>query len=144
MKFLSFSQPWLWSILYAGKRIENRSWKPPIADIGTRFALHAAQSWDDDAIPFFERFGLTYPPRFDQYPRGMIVGTAVIDRVVTDTKWLENNAPDQIRWFFGPCGWVLSDVRVILDPVPMKGARGLRRLEDDIASQLVERNPGVA
>lgn len=63
MKFLSLSQPWLWSITdleqaeidarkldLEPKRIENRSWPPPAADVGTRIALHAAKSWDDDAI----------------------------------------------------------------------------------------------
>jgi len=127
MRFLSFSQPWLWAILdpLACKRIENRTWMPPVEMIGQRFALHAAKSWDDDAAGFFLRLGLPhFPARRASYPTSCIVGVATIDRIVTDARSLP---PDQARWFFGPCGWVLTDV-IAFDPIPMKGAQGLRSL----------------
>jgi len=41
MKVLTIWPEWVWSILYLGKMVENRSWKPPESLIGGRIALHA-------------------------------------------------------------------------------------------------------
>lgn len=129
MLVLSFSQPWLWSITDlaepAAKRIENRTWQPPIHTIGTRIALHAAKSWDDDAIPMFIRYGIDHPGRRDLYAASSIVAVATIDRIVTEDRTLD---PEQRRWFFGPFGWVLVDVRRLATAIPWRGAQGLRHL----------------
>ncbi len=129
MKFLSFSQPWLWTILSpmiaSPKRIENRSWQPPISMIGQRFALHAAKSFDDDAIGFLLKLGIdNFPARRESFGSSAILGVATIDRIVSEPRTLG----DQTRWFFGPFGWVLADVVAFRDPIPMKGAQGLRSL----------------
>lgn len=139
MRFLSFSQPWLWAILdpIARKHVENRSWAPPIAMIDQRIALHAAKSWDADAIGFFLKLGIDhFPARRDLYPAGAIIGVATIDRVVTEARTL---APDQARWFFGEFGWILTDVRPLSAPIPMKGAQGLRHLAADVEALVVAR-----
>lgn len=159
MRFLSFSQPWLWSItdltqeqldehslgacdpagakLLEPKRIENRSWQPPIAMIDQRIALHAAKSWDDAAIPFFMRLGIDwFPARRDRYAVSSIVAVATIDRIVTDKKRIR---PGQQPWFFGEFGWVLTNVIRLREPVPMKGAQGLRELAPDINATVIER-----
>lgn len=146
MRFLSFSQPWLWAVLdeVADKGIENRSWQPPISMIGQRIALHAAKSWDDAAIPFFIKLGIEHPARRELYPTGAIVGVATIDRIVTTPKML---AADQARWFFGEFGWVLTERITLLEPIPMKGAQGLRHLppevEGPLQAQLAELGPNV-
>jgi len=44
-------------------------------------------------------------------------------------------APDQVRWFFGPFGWVLSDVRPC-EQWPCRGARGLWQLPADCPLQI--------
>jgi ASCH domain len=129
MRALSFSQPWLWSILHAGKRVENRSWPPPVAQIGQRFALHAAKSWDDDAVGFMLKLGVDHAPaRRDLYPAGAIVGVATIDRVVTVDRTL---ADDQKRWFFGEYGWILTDVVAFRDHLSATGKQGLWTLTED-------------
>lgn len=147
MKYLSFSQPWLWAILNAGKAVENRSWPPPIAAIGQRIALHAAQSWNAAGISTFIRFGIEHPQRRALYPSGAIVGVATIDRVVTISKTLE---PDQARWFFESradekqnYGWILSDVIALPEAIPMKGGQGLRYLAPAIVVAIEEQLPGV-
>lgn len=146
MRFLSFSQPWLWAVLdeVAAKGIENRSWQPPISMIGQRIALHAAKSWDDAAIPFFIKLGIEHPSRRELYPTSAIVGVATIDRIVTTPKTLP---PDQARWFFGEFGWVLTERITLLRPIPMKGAQGLRNLppeiDADIEAQLAELGPNT-
>ncbi len=136
MRFLSFSQPWLWSITELpepiAKRIENRTWMPPISMIGQRFALHAAKSFDDDAISMFIRYGIDHPGRRELYTAGAVVGVATIDRIVTEPRTLG----DQARWFFGPFGWVLVDVRRLAIPIPLKGAQGLRELPADVTAAI--------
>jgi hypothetical protein len=133
MKMLSLSRPWGWAIfdLKDGpKTVENRVWAPPIEMIGKRIALQAAKSWDDDALRFFLRLGLDgFPNRKENYPSGVILGVATIDRVVTTERTL---TPVQARFFFGPYGWVLSDVLKLDTPIPSKGAQGLRELPSDV------------
>lgn len=129
MKALSFSQPWLWSILYRGKRIENRSWAPPIDMIGQRIVLHAAKSWDKDAVGFMIGLGIPGPiPARQDITKSALVGIATIDRVVTSPKTL---ADDQKRWFFGEFGWVLTEVQLFQCAMPATGKLGLWTLSDD-------------
>ncbi len=133
MRFLSLSQPWLWAITDGPKRVENRTWAPPIDQIGRRFALHAAKSWDDAGISMFVKLGIEHPMRRELYDASAIVGVATIDRVVTEARTLQ---PRQVPWFFGPFGWILTDVVKLESPIPMKGAQGLRSLPDDVAAMI--------
>jgi hypothetical protein len=45
---------------------------------------------------------------------------------------------DQRRWFFGPFGYVLRDVRALATPVPCRGWQGFWTLPDDIESAVNE------
>ena len=141
---MSFSQPWLWSIDTLAepdaKRIENRGWAPPYSAIGERFAMHAAKSWDDAAISFFIRLGIEHPMRRELYPAGVITSVATIDRVVTSSKTLPL---EQKRWFFESradqkqnYGWVLYNVQRLHEPIPFKGAQGLRELPPDVTAAI--------
>lgn len=132
MRGLSLSRPWPWAIFDAppdvAKSIENRSWPPPIWMIGETIALHAAKSWDDSAISFLLRLGLDPPGRYDLHIHSAIVGVATIDRVVTTSKTLG----DQARWFLEErpdgkdnFGWVLTNKRKLRLPVECKGRQGL-------------------
>lgn len=143
MRVLSLSQPWLWAILHTDpaiqKLVENRSWQPPIDEIGNRFALHAAKSMDKDAFTYFAKLGLTgYPQRYDLYPSSCIVGVATIDRVRSGSPedLPRDLAPEQRKWFFGPFGWILRDVRALAVPIPWKGAQGFRHLPAEVALQI--------
>jgi hypothetical protein len=134
MKALSIRQPWVWAILHAGKRIENRCWytryRGPIL-------LHAAQGmtrsdyfdfvdtyrsiemghrdFADPSHPRFRKETHVDVPSFDELQRGGIVGKARIVDCVT-----EHASP----WFFGPNGFVLEDVEP-LPFRPLKGSLGL-------------------
>lgn len=136
MKALSFSQPWLWSILHGGKRVENRSWAPPIAFIDQVFCLHAAKSWDDAGTPFLFKMGLgdRMPGRKDMYPKAAIVGTARVDRVVTEARSIKDES--QRGWFFGEFGWLLCDVVAFATPIPCNGKLGLWTVPDDILASV--------
>lgn len=142
MRFLSLSQPWLWSIdTYApppgsdveAKRVENRSWPCPSPVTGERIALHAAKSWDGDAISMFLDYGMTYPASRTMYRAGVISSVAT---VLYCSQQRERFAIGQRRWFFGPWGWALTDVRRLADPIPWKGAQGLRHLPAEITAEI--------
>lgn len=134
MKALSIRQPWAWLILHAGKDIENRDWSSRyptylkaccMARDGERILIHAAKGmtraeyeyaldathWVSQITPL--PAGLVMP-LFGDLPRGGIVGSARIARVVN-----RHESP----WFFGPIGLVLTDVRS--EPFrPCQGALG--------------------
>lgn len=157
MKAISLSQPWCWAVAHpeVRKHIENRTWAPPISMIGQTIAIHAAKSWDDrkqyrfiapdrsysaihTPIGYLLGHGFQPPARRELYPSSCIVAVATIDRVVTKADTL---AEDQQKWFFGPFGWVLTDVRRLEEPVPAGGKQGLwtvpAELEAGINAQLL-------
>lgn len=160
MRALSLSQPWCWAVAHpeVRKHVENRTWAPPIAMIGQTIAIHAAKSWDGakryrarwdsdgieramswdfTPIGYLLHYGFEPPARKDLYVTSAIVAVATIDRVVTRPDTL---APDQKRWYFGPFGWLLTNVRRLEEPVPARGKQGLwtvpAELEPGIEAQL--------
>jgi hypothetical protein len=152
VRVLSLSQPWLWSIdTYVSppggvepKRIENRSWPCPAAVIGERIALHAARSWDDDAISFFVKLGIEHPARRELYDKGKITSVATVTDVIDCTETGHRSPPPgQEYWLFGPFGWVLVDVRRLPAPIPWRGAQGLRHLPSETVLE-IERQIGRA
>lgn len=168
MRVLSFSNPWLWAILHKDpaiqKLVENRSWAPPIALIGQRIALHAAKSWDEDAMRYWLEIGINdFPMRKDLYPAGKVVGVATIERVRTFVDCGERDAADptgrrylrppvypvdlpesQRKWFFGFYGWILTDVIALPEHIPMKGGQGLRNLPPDVDANVARQLSALA
>lgn len=146
MKALSIRQPWAWAILYAGKDVENRSWRPRNPGLRFRgpFLIHAAggmtrAEYEDclatcHAISRVKPFpsGLTLPA-FDELPRGGIVGRGEIVDVVR-----AHASP----WFSGPVGLVIANVA----PLPftaLKGALGFFEA-DDPACEVLWINPAAS
>lgn len=156
MRVLSLSRPWPWTIfdlLVDPKTIENRCWMPPVEVVGERIAFHAAKSWDDSAISFLLDLGIVdCPARFDMHPHGVIIGVVTLDRIVTTSRTLK---PKDARWFFEKradgkqnYGWVLTDRVKLAEPIPLRGAQGLRHLPKDVEAlvlaQLSGEIPAVA
>lgn len=112
-------RPWPDAILVGGKRIENRSKKPPMAFLGGVIALHAGKKYDKDGAEWMKERGLYQPRPAMECPLG-IVGTAVVTGYIT-----KSTDP----WFMGPFGWVLEDVLEFEEYVPATGAMGLWRLD---------------
>lgn len=130
VKALSIRQPWVWAILNAGKRIENRPrrfhHRGPICLHASRHRPHiddlCALHSTFDLIDPIEQIG---PYRFSttqhtvDWARGLqsggIVGTAEIVDCVE-----QSDSP----WFFGPYGLVLENVQPV-EFIPVKGALGL-------------------
>jgi hypothetical protein len=56
-----------------------------------------------------------------------VIGIATIEAMVTSAGYaeeIERELGEQYRWFFGPIGYVLRDVRALATPVPCSGGRG--------------------
>ena len=41
------------------------------------------------------------------------------------------------RWFVGPFGWLLADVRALAAPVPCRGAQGLWAIPPDVETEVL-------
>jgi hypothetical protein len=130
---LSVRQPWAWSILHAGKEIENRDWPTKVRG---RICLHASKGMtrseyldclDTHHAVSLQRsfaFGLALPD-FDALPRGGIVGTIdIIDCVSV------SGSP----WFFGRYGFVIANPKPLPEIIPVKGALGFFRWRDNLAA----------
>lgn len=134
MRALTIRQPWAWAILHAGKRLENRSWRPPNAVAGQTIAIHAGRAIDAQAVL---PLGVTAPGS-EQFALGAVVGTA---RVVTYSDGAEAPWIDQVLWWRGPVAWLLADVRVLPVPVPCRGAQGLWTLPADVEAAVLAQLP---
>lgn len=130
IKALSIRQPWAWMILHAGKDVENRSWvthhRGPVlihAAKGCTGAEYRNAIWTHGNLttrsiyPTSPEGAIVTVPELPDLPRGGIVGVAEIMDCVK-----ESESP----WFYGPCGFVLRNVRPV-PFAPCKGALGFFR-----------------
>lgn len=140
MKGFSLHQPWAWALVYRDK-VENRPMRPPANMIGQRFAIQAAKTWDDDAIPFMKKIGIDLPlmdphaepqandarlPEFERMViQGAIIGVATLKGYVSTQTDLEHDlTPDERRWFVGPYGYIVENRIPLKEPVPCRGMQG--------------------
>lgn len=114
MYALTIKQPWASLIIEGTKRIENRTWKPKDSILGSRIAIHASQA--TDALR-------RYRPSDRELPRGALLGTVVLVKVVT-------SSPN--KYFIGPYGWVLADPVELTTPIPWIGQLGLWELDSKV------------
>lgn len=129
-KGLTFVQPWATAVAFAGKDIENRSWRTHYRG---PLAIHAGGSSPDDVLEDLlkaERGGprrtllhwirrgrrrFDLPEDAEEVPRSCVVAIAMLADCV------ERSASP---WFSGEFGWVLAGV-VPVEPVPMTGGLSL-------------------
>ncbi len=139
MKALSIRQPWAWAIAHAGKDVENRNWhmryRGPLA-------IHAAKSMTRSRYEAFARFwqeGLgeeywqQFPhaafPSAENLLRGAVLALAEAVACVHES---------DSRWFAGPHGLLLRNVRVLPEPIPCRGALGFFDLPAEIVMNLAK------
>ncbi len=109
MKVLTIRQPWAWAIIFAGKDIENRSWRTHYRG---PLAIHAGAKVEKNAaLPRRAR-----APEDDDLVSSAILGVVDLVDVVKSSR---------SRWFEGPFGLVLQNPRPLLRPLPCKGRLGL-------------------
>lgn len=134
MKALSLSQPWAAVVAAGFKKIENRPWKPTARNLGQgmtlgeRFAIHAAKSYDHDA-PHTLTLALEERWRSARHldVKGAIIATARLASVVETS---------DDPFFFGPYGFVLDEIRELVEPIHCRGALGFWPVPEDVLARM--------
>jgi hypothetical protein len=123
---LTVRQPHATLLIEGPCRIINRAAPPAKRHLGKRIAIYAAGIPDVEtcarAMWLLEAEGVAQPSRMmwrTRSVRGAIIGTAVLERCVT-----ESDSP----WFAGPFGLVLAEPRGLEEPLVMDGRDGFWRL----------------
>lgn len=146
MRALTVMQPWAWSILYAGKDVENRTqlWKHR-----GDFAVHAGSRTSERGFehPLYEaamsRETSAVRHRLDV--RSAIIGVVELvdahpaEAGCCDSPWAESSYDEH-------GGRTRRDVvhlevarpRPLIEPVPVSGRLGLWTLPDDVAEQVAD------
>lgn len=147
MRILTVRQPWAWAIIHGGKDVENRV-RNIAGDYRGPVAIHAGMAWDDAGgeavwritgveMPPFESSGL-----WDVH--GAILGVVNLWAVHPDA---DNGNCCPHRPTGGPGGspWAerdawhlcLTHARPLAEPIPYRGALGLRRLDNDTTARIL-------
>ena len=131
MRALTLWRPWTDAILYGGKNVENRTWKPPDAIIGERIAIHAGKYYDKHGAIWMQKEELYVPPSNAESPIG-IVGVARI----TGYRYQDRCCSP---WAFSDYHWLLDEVAPLSEPIPAPGALGLWWVKGDAERELISR-----
>jgi hypothetical protein len=129
LKAITVRQPWTWAIINAGKDIENRNWKTHFRD---SVAIHAAvgitRDEYEDGCKYIKNVSSRIKiPAYEELVRGAIIGTVEIVDCVQDSDSL---------WFQGKYGFVLARPKLLLEPIPCKGALGFWNVPQTFESRI--------
>lgn len=153
MRALTLTQPWAGLVASGLKLIENRP-RPFIrrTDFGKRFAIHASREIAPEVYDRIRGVAPELAASFDcdggwwalTRVTSAVIGVATIDDVLDARAAARSPLPDdQLRWFFGPVGYVLRDVEALATPVPCRGWQGFWTLPDDVARAVVAQIGGM-
>ena len=135
MKALSIKQPWLHCITELDKRVENRSWKPPQWMIGEKIALHASKGLaSKESIGVASKISGVNLSVVNSV-RGAIVATAVVEGWLWHLH-LNSMTETERKWFAGPFGWVLTEVKKLETPVICRGHLGLWGIPQEVEEKM--------
>lgn len=125
MKALTILQPYAHFVVTGEKRFENRTWDTRHRG---RVAIHAGKSLYQEDIDWVSKVTKT-PFDVDDLEYGAVIGVAELTSVTTRSR---------NRWFVGPFGFVLQNVRAIR-PVPCPGQLRLWTLPPAVEAQVLSR-----
>ena len=123
LRALSFQQPWLWAVLRAGKRLDNR---PRGVSYRGELLLHASLGGTREAYAeassLIERVSGQRPPAFDDVERGGYLGIATVRDCLEPGSLFLRGEPWYMPTREGKpqFGLLLQDVT----PLPFLAARG--------------------
>lgn len=134
---LSIRQPWVWAMLYAGKRIENRTWATSYR--GPLY-LHAAQALaSKESRRAFHaiaaQLGIDVPA-LEIFPRGALIATAELIDCTQNVPRGQHPWADSGAHYF-----VLANIAALAEPIPLDGALGLWRVPPEIARMRAMKSP---
>jgi hypothetical protein len=158
MRALTLTQPWAGLVAAGIKLIENRSRAMiKLTDFGAQFAIHASRQIDGSIYDQIARID----PRHDvhqiaadtpwlrlSHVTSAVIGVATVESVVHRVERVGEpyvavagggvvDLGEQRKWFFGPFGYVLRDVRALAEPVPCRGWYGFWRLPADVEADVL-------
>jgi hypothetical protein len=146
MRILTVRQPWAWAIIHGGKDVENRV-RNIAGDYRGPVAIHAGVTWDWET-----QLGVIEMPHPTSMAlvRGAIIGVVdLVDVHLADdclaqlgvyqghesepdmeccSDWAEYSRERDVHHL------VLANPRPLADPIPYRGALGLRRLDEATAA----------
>ena len=151
---LSLWQPWAWVMLasqdeinrYGGvftapKRIENRSWPPPDRVIGKPVLVHASKTWDEAGAEYIAEHVVGLQgvaqrdwPALAQPGIGFVGAFKVVGHLAKSKG--DVPPPDQVRWYFGPFGWLTAEPRQLKAPVRWRGMQGVFAVPDAARAEI--------
>lgn len=144
MRILTVRQPWAHAIIHGGKDVENRV-RNLAGDYRGPVAIHAALQRDDRGWVEFGGYALTNTmDRGRPDTLGAIIGVVDlvgVHRALGDNPGEINQcgafSPRCTPWA-EPHAWhlELTNPRSIAEPIPYKGALGLRRLDDETIARI--------
>ena len=156
MRILTVRQPWAWAIIHGGKDVENRV-RNIAGDYRGPIAIHAGRAYDNqwDAHPLAlimnHHEGVHEEPQPWRAHLGAIIG-------VVDLADVHMATPDDLgaircqpknrtpgAWRSVCSDWAqeanyhleLANPRPLDEPIPFRGALGLRRLDDTTTAQIL-------
>lgn len=155
MRILTVRQPWAWAIIHGGKDVENRV-RNIAGDYRGPVAIHAGLAAYEQGNVASKAHAAAHGTETDT---GMVFGAiiGVVDltdvhsaSVIDGCGWLRHDCPEHgtcrehcSKWAMGPTqdGWfqhlVLANPRPLTEPIPFKGALGLRTLDDDTTARVL-------
>lgn len=155
MRIMTVRQPWAWAIINGGKDVENRvrniagSYRGPVA-------IHAGLAFDDESWdapmmgPLMQN--LLFEHAEVEFHPGVILGVVDLDAAHSAQNCrgrtvVEELSASLVRGYRHPTcspwaardGWHLElrNPRPLNEPIPYKGALGLRTLPDDVAAAVL-------
>src|SRR2546425_7801682 len=123
MVALSVRQPLAWAILFAGKDMENRTWRSRYQG---RVILHASRTMDEAGVKYLREAGFQVP---EALPMGAYVGEVTI----TECRPLAEGAS---RWAFGPWCYTLERPVAYQTPIPGRGRLGFYPVPEEVTRAL--------
>lgn len=149
MRILTVRQPWAWAIIHGGKDVENRV-RNIAGDYRGPVAIHAALTDDRTAIESWPS-GAAWP---GPVTRGAILGVVDLTGVhVCQSHREDSDVPDCVNsgtplamtcspWADFRRGESVhhlkfANPRPLSEPIPFKGALGLRKLDADTTARIL-------
>lgn len=112
---ITLTRPWAWAVIYGGKDVENRDWRPrePVG-----LLIHAGREYDWEAEKWLTSQGLTVPEPRDQ-PARVIIGK------VHASTFRRGDSSSRFA-AYGRWNWELTDPEPAVHPIDWRGVPGLR------------------
>ncbi|GAA4762464.1 ASCH domain-containing protein [Microbacterium gilvum] len=143
MRIITVRQPWAHAIVHGGKDVENRA-RNIAGNYRGPVAIHAALQRDDRGWVEFGAYALTNTMHHGQPEAlGAIIG--VVDLVDVHRPLWDDSCGEPGEGVCSPwaetTGWpyhlVLANPRPLAEPLPFKGALGLRTLDAETTARVL-------